>query len=207
MKVLRIAAIVEGDGECTAVPALIRRFGEMLGFGGKVVVHPVLRVPASLLVKPGQLERHVELAARKLQGPGGVFVLLDCEDDCPADLGPKLSKRAKTARPDLPVALVLAHREYEAWFLAAAESLASKRGFPADLAPPANPEAIRGCKEWLCDQLPKGAIYDPCDDQTALTVLFDMMTARENSDSFDKCWRELTALLAEVATVTPGFDS
>lgn len=203
MSELRIAVIVEGDGEVTAVPALLRRFGDMLGHYGRVRVNPVIRQPASRLLKPGELERHVELAARKLGGAGGILVLLDCDDHCPAELGPQLARRVQDARPDVPSSLVLAHREYEAWFLASAESFAAKRGFPETLTAPTSPEAIRGCKEWLTRQLPAGTIYRECNDQTALTHLFDMNLARERSPSFDKCWRELTALLGRVALLPP----
>jgi hypothetical protein len=47
---------------------------------------------------------------------------------------------------------VLANKEFEAWFLAGASSLAGHHGFPADLAPPPEPESIRGAKEWLTKQ-------------------------------------------------------
>ena len=117
MSQMQIAVIVEGDGEVEAVPVLIRRFAELAGWPGRVEVRTVIRQPASKLLKPDELERHVELAARKLGGPGGIFVLLDCEDACPADLGPRLLARIRAARPDLPVSLVLAPREFEAWFL------------------------------------------------------------------------------------------
>src|SRR5450631_3895057 len=112
---MRIAAIVEGDGEVASVPVLFRRFAELAGWSGRVHLATVIRQPASKLVKPGELEGHVELAARKLGGPGGVFVLLDCEDDCPAMLGPALLARVRQARSDLPTSVVLAHREFEAW--------------------------------------------------------------------------------------------
>lgn len=205
MSLLRIAAIVEGDGEVDSVPALIRRFAEILNMHGRVEVKPVIRQPASRLLKPGELERHVELAVRKLDGPGGLFVLLDCEDGCPATLGPVLLERVKKARPAVPAALVLAHREYEAWFLAAASSLAGQRGLPPDLADHPAPETVRGCKEWLSRQLPKGRGYSECRDQPALTTLFDMTLAHDNSSSFEKCWREINSLLQATAKITPGF--
>ena len=70
---------------------------------------------------------------------GGVLVLLDADDDCPAALGPALLERARAARSDVPISVVLANREFEAWFIAAAESLAGTHGFPADLTPPLTP--------------------------------------------------------------------
>lgn len=192
--VLRIASIVEGHGECEAVPVLIRRIARTLDAALDVAVHPVLRVPGSRLVKQGEIERTVELAARKNAGRGAVLVLLDCDDGCPAQDAPALLKRATSARADLPISVVLAKREYEAWFLAAAESLRGKRGLPLDLVGPPDPEAIRGAKEWLADQMPTSQTYSESSDQPALTAVFDMSIARR-ADSFDKCYREIVRLL------------
>ena len=45
-----------------------------------------------------------------------------------------MAQRAKQARPDPYISFILAHREYESRFLAAAESLAGKRRLANDLA-------------------------------------------------------------------------
>lgn len=199
MSLGRIAAIVEGHGETEAVPVLVRRLAERAGYAGQVeVMQPVNRQPASKLLKRGELERNVELAFRKLGGSGGVFVLLDCDDRCAAREGPVLKRRIESVRAGMPVALVLACREYESWFLASASSLAGKRGFPEDLQPPDNPEVIRGCKEWLTHVLPGTRRYRETEDQPALTALFDLELAKARSDSFDKCCRELTSLIQKV---------
>jgi len=81
---VRLAAIVEGQGECEAVPILVRRIAQTLDVALAVSVHPVLRVPGSRLAKQGEIERTVELAARKNAGQGAILVLLDCDDGCPA---------------------------------------------------------------------------------------------------------------------------
>jgi hypothetical protein len=191
---VRIASIVEGHGECEAVPILVRRIAQELDPELAPEVHPVLRVPASRLVKQGEIERAIELAARKNSGQGAILILLDSDDGCPAEEGPKLLLRATNARSDLPISVVMAKREYEAWFLAAAESLRGQRGLPADLTVPQNPEGIRGAKEWLADRMPQGQTYSESADQPAFTALFDMNAARR-ADSFDKCYREVVRLL------------
>ena len=124
-----------------------------------------------------------------------MLILLDADDDCPATLGPQLLRRARAARPDRTIGLVLARREYEAWFLAAAASLAGKRDLPAGLQPPPQPETIRGAKEWLRARLPRGQRYRETVHQPAFTALFDLQQAR-NADSFDKCYREIVRLIA-----------
>lgn len=117
--------IVEGHGEIEALPLLIRRiFAE---FSPQVVpvINPPIRVKAGSFVNDHEyFHRYVRLAAAKAaHGGGEVLILLDCEDDCPATLGPSLLARAKSVRSDVPTTVVLAHCEYETWFLAAAESL------------------------------------------------------------------------------------
>ncbi len=89
---------------------------------------------------------------------------------------------------------MLANKEYEAWFIAAAVSLRGKRGLAADLTADPDPERIRGAKEWLSDHMPRNRPYNPTIDQAALTSVFDMQAARR-ADSFDKCYREIVRLL------------
>ncbi|MCI0536882.1 MAG: DUF4276 family protein [Verrucomicrobiales bacterium] len=203
---LRIASIVEGHGECEAVPILVRRIAHALDPSLAPVVHPVIRVPASRLVKHGEIERSVELAARKNAGQGGILVLLDCDDGCPAEDGPALLQRAVKARSDLLVSVVFAKREFEAWFLAAAESLRGQRGLPGDLTGPTDPETIRGAKEWLEARMPRGQSYAEASDEPALTAIFDMNAARR-ADSFDKCYREIVRLLTFCGLPNPGRAS
>jgi hypothetical protein len=204
MNGVRIAAIVEGDGECEAVPVLVRRIAQDLDPGLVPKVMP-FRIPASRLLKQGEVERAVGLAARKLQGKGGILIVLDCDwpDGCPAREGPALLRRAVAARTDLPVSVVLAKMEYEAWFLAAAESLRGKHNLSTTLDPPPSPETIRGAKEWLSDRMEQGQSYAATADQAALTKSFDMAVARQRADSFDKCYREVSRLLRLLRDTAP----
>jgi hypothetical protein len=196
MTTVRLSVIVEGHGEANAVPRLIGRIAEEVAPGVTVIPHPVLRVPASRLLMEGELERQVERAARKMNGRGGVLILIDCdwEGGCPAREGPILTHRARCARADMEVSVVLAKKEYEAWFIAAAESLRGQCGLPHDLVGDPNPESIRGAKEWLSKHLPRNRRYSETTDQAALTSVFDMEAARR-ADSFDKCYREIVRLL------------
>lgn len=127
-------------------------------------------------------------------GPGGVLVLVDADDDCPALLGPQLVSFAHRARPDIPISVVVANREYEAWFLASAESLRGHRGLAADLSPPADPEAVSGAKEWLRDRMSRAAPYQPTLHQASFSDAMDLALARRAS-SFDKLWRDIERLV------------
>lgn len=196
---ITIGCIVEGHGEVEAAPILIRRLAYRNDPAMAVRIVPPIRMPQSRLVKPGELEKAVEFVARKVAPVGAILVLLDSDDACPALLGPALLARARQARSDLPIAVVLAKREYEAWFLSAAPSLQGKRGLDNKLASPSDPESIRGAKEWLGAHMAGNQSYVETLDQPALTAEFDLDQARQ-SDSFDKCWREIDRLLSELRT-------
>lgn len=193
-----IYCIVEGHGEVAATPILLQRIGETLDPPVYPKIPHPIRIPATKLRKKNELERAVKLAALKSGNHGAILILLDCDDGCPAEEGPALLRRAKAARPDRKIAVVMAKKEYEAWFLAAAESLRGKRGLPDDLTPPPDPEAIRDAKGWLTKRMAKNASYSATTDQPALTSIFDLQEAR-NADSFDKCYREIVKILKAVS--------
>jgi hypothetical protein len=191
---LRIACIVEGHGELEAVPIVVRRIAQAIDPRLAIQLGHPLRIPKSRLVKPGELERAVEIAARRVGIAGGILIILDSDDECPARLGPELLVRAKKVRSDLPIRVVLAKREFEAWFLAAAESLQGKRGLAQDLTCPSDPESIRGAKEWLTGHMVEGQRYVETLDQSALASVFDLADARR-APSFDKFYRDVIGLL------------
>ena len=149
----RLAAVVEGHGEVAAVPLLLQRIHERepsLAIPD-LRQQDVLRVSRSKIVKERELERAVEFATRKVGRGGGVLVLLDADDDPACQLGPKLL--ARVVREGIDVAVVMAVREFESWFLTAAASLAGVEGLPADLKPPPEAASVRGAKEWLSKRM------------------------------------------------------
>ncbi len=189
----RLACIVEGQGDVLSVPRILYRLAEAEGVLDLLVVGPI-RVARQKLVRPGELERAVELAARRLGGPGGVLVVIDADDNAPCRLGPELAARARRARADRTTCVVLANREKEAWLISAIESLRGQRDVPADAEAPPQPEAIRGAKEWMAKLM--GRPYSEVSDQPALTSRFDLARAAERSPSFAKLRRDLRRLLA-----------
>jgi Domain of unknown function (DUF4276) len=193
-----IASIVEGHGEVSALPKLLHRLAADFPMAELRTPKPPWRRPRGSLIAPNGIEREVE--SNSWVGPtGGILVVLDADDDCPAQLAPELLSRARSARPDLRVSVVLANREYEAWLLAAAQSLAGRFGFQAGMKAPEDPDGIRDAKGWLTRHRPGGHPYKETVDQAALTSAFDMKQAREHSPSFDKFCRELGKLLSPPA--------
>jgi hypothetical protein len=146
------------------------------------------------LLREGELERTIELAARHAGHGGRLLVLLDADDDCPGQVAPRILARAIAARRDRPVRVVLAKAEYESWFLAGADSIAGFRGIRPDVTAPEEPESIRDAKGWLSDRI-AGRSYRETLDQPALTARVDLDRARRAAASLDKLWRDVTALL------------
>lgn len=190
----RIVSIVEGHGEVAAVPILLRRIGEIVAPGQALEVPQPIRTKRQLFLKAGELERAVELAARQAGPDGAILILLDADSDCPKRLAPTILARALEARGDRAIRVVLAKVEFEAWFLAAAESVAGHRGVDPEATAPTDPESIGDPKGRLSKLMPVGRSYRETLDQPALSAIFDLSAAR-SAPSFDKFWRDVTALL------------
>lgn len=193
-----IYPIVEGHGEVHAVPLLFRRVAREICNRYDVEVLNPHRVPRGKMVARDAraLESAVALGTLKISqtGMSGVIlILLDADDDCPAELGPRLLRQI--SRPDVIAAVVVAKREYEAWFLAGAQSLRGHRRVSDTAIPPVDPEGIRGAKQHLERHiLVPGAAYHETVDQPALTAVLGLEEARA-TPSFDKLCRDLRRLL------------
>ena len=200
MEDLVISSIVEGHGEVKALPIILRRLLLFLAPQKTWLVPEPIRIPkGSFLNRPDERRRALDLAAIKGSAAKSSFILilLDSDGECPAAAAPALLAQCKNARSDQQMALTFAHHEFEAWFIAAATSLRSKRGLPIDLARPDNPEAIQDAKGWL-KQRRTGRVYSPTIDQPAFASLFDMDDARRHAPSFDKFCRDLESLVQPI---------
>lgn len=186
---LSIGCVVEGDGEVEAVPILIRRLLAESGLAVIPAVQRPVRVPRSRILKPGELERALELAFLNTGRHGPLLVLLDSDDDAACKLGPALQERARLCMSTrTPVTVCLAVREYESWFIAATASLREQGRMLATARVPADPETKRGAKEWLSSN--RRSPYSPPIDQPGLTMLMDFEEARA-ARSFARFEREL----------------
>ena len=186
----KIVSIVEGDGEVVAFPVLLRRMSAWLTPELYSDIAAPIRVRRDRFLNVDtEFQRMLHLAAAKCGEDGWILILLDADDDCPAALATAVIGRANAAVPHRRVSVVLANREYEAWFVAAAASLDGLRGFRADNAAISDAEAIRGAKEWLSIRIPNGK-YREVTDQPAFSANFDLVQARLHSRSFRKLCTE-----------------
>jgi Domain of unknown function (DUF4276) len=196
---MMICPVVEGHGERTAFPILIRRLAqEEFGYYD-LTIAPAHRLPRGRLDKGYDLEKAAELARRRIAQHGrhgAIVLLMDADDDCAAQLAPSLRSRLRAAVGAVPLSVVLATREYEAWFLAAAQSLRTSGRVSPTAMPPPNPEAIRGAKEYLEREiLNPGATYSETVDQEAFTAIMSLKEANA-CRSFRKLYKDIAAILA-----------
>jgi hypothetical protein len=196
----RIVPIVEGDGKVRAVPVLFRRLIGEFNLGVPVEVARPIRQQKGSLLKEGGLERAVQLAAIEGGDTCAIFVLIDSDGDCPRNRAPELLARAQKARSDRRICLVLAHQEYEAWFLASASSLKGCCRLGDDIQDHPTPENVRDCKGWLETAMPRTSKYSETTDQAALTAVFDVGLARR-APSFDKLYRDFEQLCLNAKAV------
>lgn len=194
---LRVAPIVEGHGEVEAVRILIERtWCEIVG-GEYVDVLKPIRQPKSKLVQREGLERAVQLAAAKLAAASGetipalILVLVDADEDCPAELGPRLADWARAAGAGHEAVCVVAKLEFETWFAASAESLTDYLEIESSDTF-SDPEDNRVGKGWIQSRY-RGVKYSETADQPRLTSHMDLSLCRRRSPSFDKLCRELAA--------------
>ena len=205
MSRVSIGCIVEGKGEELAVPFLVRRIArETAPFLLVQVPRPHVLNRKDINPSGTEVGRAIRLLLKRLSPPVGLLLILDADDDDPLRLQDDLAAHLRKCRCDVPSAVIVPCREYEAWFLAAAESLRGHRGLRNDLAAPPNADAIRGAKEWLVDRSAGTEKYRPTVDQAALTDCFDMAAARANSPSFAHAYAEIARLLRELVASLPG---
>jgi hypothetical protein len=108
----------------------------------------------------------------------------DGEKDCPEVQAPVILGWVRTEALNKPCAVVMAYREYEAWFLASIESLRGQRGIRADAESHPNPEQPKGAKGQLEARMEPARSYHETADQPALTGLFDLALTYQRCRSF-----------------------
>ena len=208
----RIVSIVEGDGEVSAVPILIRRIGEDLGLyveGYRAILTKRDRFPRLA----HERETRMQMARINVGESGAILVLLDADGEPPCThgitqclLGAELLESVHSLAAGLPVAVVLAQCEYESWFIAAAPSLVATGDLVPGTETPDNPDSIRGAKEWLGARMLNRPNYSPTADQARLTKQFDMQMACERSPSFARCYDEIARLIQAVSGASVTAD-
>ena len=175
--------VVEGHGETTAALNLVVRLWNDLGLPPVHWADPPTR-GLKLHLREG-----VTQACNLVRAKGDAEVLLilrDEDDGCPKSVGPTMSSWISQLNLNFPVALVLAHREYEVFFLPCLPTMAGRpvrddRGVVRTTVVEnaefrGDPQSVRGVKELMRSFLTRG--YKPTLDQLPLTRMIDFDVLR-----------------------------
>ncbi len=197
----QITLLVEGPGDADAAPALVLRLLGAMGHTGWIV-GKVKKVHGL-----GWLRKRLDDQATylRIEAPDAVLILLDLDDGCPLEEARSLAAAWRAHALPFPVAVVLAHREFEAWFLASLPSIAPNTDdLPDGLTYDDEPEGKRGVKEWLTAQMPKGRTYEETLHQKVYVKHLDPEAAQARSRSFRRLLSALQDVTSGAApTVTP----
>ncbi len=198
---MRIQPIVEGHGEVFAAPELLRRLlyaAEIYHVG----VNKPIRTSKGRIMKEDTLRKYISLAKQQ-DDCRGILILLDADDDCPKTVAPQILSWAKSEALDIPCSVVIANREYEAWFLAGLESLRGIGGIRPDAMANRDPELLRDAKGALEEKMIKGRTYIETMDQLTFTACFDLKAAFTRCRSFRHLVASLGAMLSEMGLEKP----
>lgn len=210
----KIVPIVEGHGETTAVPVLIRKLLDEMGRYDVQVATPKNANGRSKITVTGGLEKFLSHAWNE-RDCGAVLILMDTEEGCALEVVRPLVERTKAIGVRFPVVIVAANRMYENWFLASLETirgqpLEGRLGLPEDTPIPQDAEAENG-KGYINNFLPDGRTYKGTLDQEAMTRLLDTTKAEQNSRSFKRLRHAVKEAVEAMDTgkrdrVTPAFS-
>lgn len=189
-----LLAVVEGDGDVRAAPILIRRILE------QHKIYDARLLPVQRRGEYPSVAKHFDnyfLAAVKEKAPILWIMDFDAKScDCPYREAAALLARAAALRPGWPIRIAFLTKEYETLFLH--DENATRAVFtdiPKQASFPAQPETIRGAKEWLSKQRPSGMAYKETVHQQKITAHLNLQTLRERSADFAHLERAVLQLI------------
>ena len=163
-----------------------------------------IRRKRSELVQEATVRRSVRLALLQPEC-GGILIVFDSDDDCPRDLAPQIEAWARIEAGAIPCGVVMANREYEAWFLASLEALRGVRGIVADASSHVTPEVPRNAKGELRRHMIPGRGYAESVDQAAMTAKLDFGAAYRGCRSFRKMVKAFGDVVADMGVVLAAW--
>lgn len=182
----RAYLVVEGQGDEAAALNLVHRLSLELG------LHD-LRWAPPLRGKNLHQERGIQKVGelvRSKRDAAALLILRDEDDGCPKTFAPREAAWLRRLNLPFPSAVVLAHREFESFFLPCIARIAGKAlvgpkgierdGIRANTVFSGDPQSVRGVKEWLSKHMPPGQSYKPTLDQLAMARLVDFQLIRSS---------------------------
>ena len=198
-----IMALVEGQGDELAVPTLIDKILNDLNRWDWYPGRPTRVRSLGKLRK--ELRWYLSRTAKR-KNCAALLILLDSDDSCPKEEAQKLAEEIRPLNLPVPVAIVFANREYEAWFLASLASIAGHYGLPANVVYEGDVATI-DAKGWLKARMEQNKEYTPTSHQKRFTSLIDIELAHENSRSFQRLYHAIEQLLEAADKGERGYVS
>ncbi len=223
MKIPRLRLLVEGDGDVTAAPILVKKLLKGLDASQHLVVDDhALRIGGvhKLLRAEGKESRwldYIQVAARK-PGVTACLTILDGDDHsfmhdrspfCACRAAHMLAERAATvgAGNRFSLGIVIASQEFESWIIAGlgalrGQTVGTRIAVPTDFELPKDPEkSPRDAKGWL-NKVLKG--YSQSRDQDVLTSAIPIESFRSaNLRSFRRLENAVRQLVVATTTGKP----
>ncbi len=174
--------VVEGHADAKAIPILLRRICAEIFGRWDILIREPWRLPRSKMVIPAEIRRvYYPLSKGAVGGPGAIVVVLDQDDD--HDISELVDRVSEPMADMADLRVVVACREYEAWFLGGIESLRVHRSVRDDASFDSDPEAPRDAKGRLRQLMNEP--YRETLHQPAFTELLSIGAARQRCPSFD----------------------
>lgn len=171
----KILVIVEGDGDVTATPILVRRIlAERFEiFDCAIEIHRRRDISHLRSNNWVNFKRYLQVAYKE-NCP--ILWTLDLDDDCPWTISNEMSQIVVNEGVAQPLAFSMWEKEYEAMFIYDFPTIRDALGIERnkEVIIPDAPNQIRGAKGWLDRQLPKNEKYKETYHQQNLTAQIDI---------------------------------
>ena len=191
-----IYSIVEGEGEVKALPELLKKLRNSLSPDKQLYHHKKqpIRISRGKITqfKPDFINQLKAQNINSMRDNGWVLIVVDADDDCPVELARKIHNIASQHIPHGRISVVIPNKEYEAWFLASANSMANQN-LPSEhqsIALSGNLSNVDNIKDAKGRITIDGKSYSETGHQEILTKMIDVNIAEKNSRSFRKLCKE-----------------
>ena len=177
--------VVEGPGDESAVPVLLRRLlVEVIGCNYSRVAWPY-KLPHSQMTQEHRCKHHLTISQLDTS-VDHVLLFMDSDDDCCRDLHAQITAWGRDVIYRTRFDVICIEREYEAWLLAGITSLRGIHGISDVAVPPHNLNRIRDAKGRITALMPHGVTYSETADQASLTAAVDLASVSASSTSFSR---------------------
>ena len=188
-----IQPFVEGRGDDEAIRVLLMKLLNIAGHYSLPINKPIRRNRDEYLDKD-KLRKSLEIGLLRPECKA-ILILFDADDACPKEIAPCIEKWANefSGARSVPSVVIMANKEYEAWFLAAIETMSVSPRLRRPPQPFVEPENVRDAKgkfeEFLTD------FYSARTDQAKFTAAMDLKLVYQRSRSFRRLVKAFGILL------------